>query len=151
MEPNLPDAVIKQLYCQKKPNKQSRTFEYYPGTHITHKHANDGGIRLNLESVKLQKSFFYHENPKWPPVSTLRVSSAVHHLWSHVLYGSTERIRSFVVVNGLFTQTKVWNEERVSEERIKNVKLKQGLTDRPVILMCPSSSRRILSGGKNSI
>lgn len=74
--------------------------------------------RAELGSQELVRTALYHEDPKRPPVSTLRVSSAVHHLWSHVLYGSTERIRSFVVVNGLLTQTKVWNEERVSEERI---------------------------------
>lgn len=71
MEPNLPDAVIKQLYCQKKPNKWFRTFEYYPGAHITHKRANDGGIRLKLESVKLQKSSL-----PWEPQMTTSQHSA---------------------------------------------------------------------------
>lgn len=71
MEPNLPDAVIKQLYCQKKPNKRSRTFECYPSAHITRKHANDGGIGLNLEPAKLQK-----RSLPWEPQMTTSQRSA---------------------------------------------------------------------------
>lgn len=67
------------------------------------------------------KSFLsYHKNPEWPPVSTLCVSSPVYDLGSHVLDGPTEGIGSFIVVNGLLTQTEVWQK---TEREVKKKKL----------------------------
>lgn len=58
-------------------------------------------------SNKQRWLFCYHEYAERPPVGTLRVSPAVDHLWRHILYCPTEWIRSLVMVDGFFTQTKI--------------------------------------------
>lgn len=58
-------------------------------------------------SNKQTQLFPYHEYAERPPVCTLCVSSSVDHLWGHILYCPTEWIRSLVVVNGFFTETKI--------------------------------------------
>ena len=138
MGPNLPDTVIKQLCSHKKAKFRNQ----YTGTlckswvlwYSTFRPAAfKSTIRLNLQVQKgycnhkctfkfnigrQRKKIFirlkhsYHKYSKWPPVSTLCMASPVHDLWSHVLYCPAEGIRSFIVVDGLLTQPKVWNTDR---------------------------------------
>lgn len=128
MEPNLPHTVIKQLYCQKKAKlreqytgalSKSRAFGTY--------YIENSCLMLLTEKLTIgceSKRFSYHKYPKWPPVSTLCMPSPVYDLWGHVLYCSTEGIRSFIVVNGLFTQTKVWNIETERERGSRKIEIK---------------------------
>lgn len=94
--------------------------------------------------------FSHHEDPKGPPVSALCVSSPVNDLWSHVLYSSTEGICSFIMINGFFTQSKIWKKRKrflkkwKKEHDDKSKVLYVYQSHWPVILMCPSSSNKIL-------
>lgn len=44
----------------------------------------------------------YHENPEWPPICCGTVTLAVHHLWGHVFYCSTERVCLLLLKYRLF-------------------------------------------------
>lgn len=183
---NLPDTVIKQLYCQKKAKwrnhctgaiSKSRVFGSWDTVNScqlvlsawSDKNrlcARSKRTQVHMKGCEVKRLIWWnsshHKYSKWPPVRALRVPSPVDDLWSHVLYCSTEGICSFIMVDGLFTQSKVWNRETARQRRggtrsAEGLKWSKRWTEKaencwmhwPVILMCPSSSRRILLGEQN--
>lgn len=54
----------------------------------------------------------HHENAVRPPVGAVRVSSPVHHLWSHVLHRAAERVGLVLVVYRLLAEAEVWAHKR---------------------------------------
>ena len=57
----------------------------------------------------------HHQYPKRPPVCTVDVALPVHHLWCHVLHRTAEGVGFLLMVNGLFTQAKIWGENTTSQ------------------------------------
>lgn len=150
MEPNLPAAVIKQLYCQKMPSK----------------HLN---ITQGLRSyVNVQMM----EGSDWTRVPVTRHGSSLP--WEPRMTTSQRSVRVlcdspplepctlwFHRRNRLFcrgqlppysNQNLEWRQGEWGGNRTHPIQKSRTVWCwiRPVILMCPSSSRRILSGERNS-